>query len=326
MTRILTGMQASGTPHLGNYLGMMRRTLELQKDEKNECLYFIADMHSFTSERPKEAFQASQMDVAKDWIALGLDTKKAIFYRQSDVADLHAEAMWMMLCNTPMGLLQRAHSYKDKVAKGLDANAGLFTYPVLMAMDILLYHAHKVPVGKDQAQHLEITRDIAQKWNSKFGDTFTLPEVMLDEATQVIPGTDGQKMSKSYGNTIPLFGTPKELKKAVMGIQTATTPMGEPIDGSACTVLALHKVTNSPHVDFITKAYAEGSIGFGESKKRLLEHLTETFAEAQKRRNELTDEAVLATLADGAKRARTIAEVTLADMREALGLSRSRLS
>ncbi|NJP03744.1 tryptophan--tRNA ligase [Candidatus Gracilibacteria bacterium] len=212
MTRILTGIQSSGNPHWGNYFGMMKPMLKFQEEKKNEMFFFIADLHAFTSVHDPAVFRANQKNIVLDWLALGLDPERSLFYRQSDVP-AHSECFWYLMCMTPMGLLERAHSYKDKVAKGLDANVGLFTYPMLMAADILLYDAEVIPVGKDQKQHVEMARDIAQKFNHHFGETFVLPEPGIQKEVETIPGLDGQKMSKSYGNTISIFEDEKSLKK-----------------------------------------------------------------------------------------------------------------
>ncbi len=322
MTRILTGMQASGTPHLGNYLGMMQRTIDLQNDPKNDCWYFIADLHAFTSHPNPDTFRQSQTDCVLDWLALGLDPAQSVFFRQSDVP-AHTEAFWLLLTHTPLGLLERAHSYKDKVAKGIEPNAGLLTYPVLMAVDILLYAANAVPVGKDQAQHLEMTRDLAQRWNHKYGDVFTLPQSLIDDRVAVVPGTDGQKMSKSYGNTIPIFGTEKQLKKAVMSIVTTSADLGDPLDPETCNVMALHRLMGNPDVPQLEADYHAGAIGFGHSKKALLAFIWEYFAEARDRRTALesTPEMVEDILRDGAKRAQEQAQKQLSIMRDNLGLS-----
>jgi len=212
MARVLSGIQASGDPHIGNYFGMMKPMVDLQNEGKHEMFFFLADLHAFTTKRSAEEFRENQKNAVLDFLACGADPEKSLFYRQSDIP-AHTELSWFLACRTPMGLLERAHSFKDKKAKGLDANAGLFTYPVLMAADILLYSAEVIPVGKDQKQHVEMARDIAQKFNHEFGETFVLPDAKIDENVMTIPGLDGEKMSKSYGNTIPIFATEKDLKR-----------------------------------------------------------------------------------------------------------------
>ena len=208
MTRILTGMTPSGIPHIGNYFGMMKQAKELQDNPQNECFYFVSDLHSFTSKRDPELFKTNSEASVLDWLALVVDPDKTIFYRQSDIR-AHTEMLWYLSCITPFGLMERAHAFKDKTAKGMEANVGLFTYPILMAADIILYDIDIVPVGKDQAQHVEMARDLAQKFNHHFGDTFVLPESQIKEEVQTIPGLDGAKMSKSYGNTIEIFADEK---------------------------------------------------------------------------------------------------------------------
>lgn len=320
--RILTGMQSSGTPHIGNFLGMMQKTLELQENDQNDCFFMIADLHSFTSSRSAEDFRHFQHMCAIDWLSLGLDPEKVTFFRQSDVVS-HPYAFWLLLTRTPMGLLQRAHSYKDKTANGIEPNAGLFTYPVLMAVDILLYGANFVPVGQDQKQHLEMTRDLAEKWNHYYKkQTFTIPEPMIDEQTKVIPGTDGRKMSKSYGNTIPIFGSEKEIKKAVMKIATESVEMGQPMDPETCNVIKLHEAMGNPNVEILKSQYKKGAIGFGESKKQLLAFIWEYFAEARAKRAyyEQHPEEVEKILQKGSEKANTEATKVLEKMKKDIGL------
>ncbi len=353
-------MQSSGVPHLGNYLGMMKRTIELQENAQNECFFMIADLHSFTSDRSAADFKAFQTQSAIDWLSLGLNPSKVTFFRQSDVP-AHAYAFWLLLTRTPMGLLERAHSYKDKTAKGISPNAGLFTYPVLMAVDILLYGAHQVPVGQDQKQHLEMTRDLAEKWNHHFrptvsigksvnenykvetygakitnsvpmeldlsfdksSNTFKIPEAMIDEQTKVIPGTDGQKMSKSYGNTIPIFGSEKEIKKAVMKIKTESKNLGEKLNPETCNVMALHEAMGNPNAEKLKEAYRAGEIGFGESKKQLLAFIWEHFAPARAKREELLQnpQKVEAILQQGAAKAQAESQKVLEKMKKDVGLA-----
>jgi len=321
--RVLTGMQASGDPHLGNYFGMMAQTIAFQNEGEADCFYFIADLHSFTTKRDPEVFAQNQKRCVIDWLALGIDPDKATFYRQSDLAGIHTELAWYLSCFTPVGLLERAHSFKDKKARGLEANAGLFTYPVLMAADILLYDAHIVPVGKDQKQHVEMARDIAQKFNHEYGETFVLPEAHIEASVATIPGLDGQKMSKSYGNTIEIFAEEKVFKKKIMSIQTASVEMGQPLDPETCNVFALHKLFGNPNLDQLESQYRNGEIGFGDAKKQLFELAWEYFREARERRAKLAADPayVEQVLQQGAEKAGTIAAAKLADVRGRLGLS-----
>ncbi len=325
MTRILTGIQPSGTLHIGNYFGMMKPSIELQNNKNNDCFYFIADLHSFTSNKDAKAFSQYQKDSVLDWIALGIDPNISTFYRQSDLAGIHTEMMWYLNCFMGMGQLERAHSFKDKKAKGLDTNVGLFTYPVLMASDILLYDAEIIPVGKDQKQHVEMARDIAQKINHHFGqDFFTIPEPKIDEIVQTIPGIDGQKMSKSYGNTIPIFGTEKEIKKSIMSIQTDSIELGQPINPETCNVFVFHKLFENPNLNELRNRYKEGAIGFGESKKQLFELIWDFFAEARKKREILKKDSKIIDkyLEIGAKKALKIARNKLEKIRKKMGLSK----
>ncbi len=321
MTRVLTGIQSSGDLHWGNYFGAIKPMIDFQADKKNEMFFFIADLHSFTSQTDSKKFTEYQRNAVLDWLALGVDPTKSLFYRQSDIRS-HTELTWILLCQTPMGLLERAHSFKDKKSKGLEANAGLFTYPVLMASDILLYDANKVPVGKDQKQHVEMARDIAQKFNHRYGETFTLPEPEIAEKVATIPGLDGEKMSKSYGNTIEIFADEKTLKKKIMSIRTDSVPLGSPIDPKTCSVFAFHKLFENPNLKTLEKQYKEGSIGFGDSKKQLFELVWKFFAPARKKRAELEKDPKLVEgiLRSGAERANEIAEKKLQLVRKKMGL------
>ncbi len=324
--RILTGMQASGNPHIGNYFGMMKPSIALQNEGSNECFYFIADLHSFTSKRDPKLFTENQRNAVLDWLALGIDPEKSIFYRQSDVP-AHTELMWYLLCFTPMGLLERAHSYKDKIAKGLEANAGLFTYPVLMAADILLYGAEVIPVGKDQKQHVEMARDISQKFNHEFGETFVVPEPRMSEEVQTIPGLDGQKMSKSYGNTIDIFAKESVMKKKIMSIKTDSKELGEPLNPNNCLVFQLHSLFNNPNIETLSNQYKNGEIGYGDAKKQLFELVWGCFSEARERREKLVKDSrfVEEVLWNGALKASEIANEKLMEVREKLGLSANHL-
>ncbi len=326
MTKVLTGMQASGYPHIGNYFGMMKPSVELQDDPNNECYYFIADLHSFTTKRSAEDFHQNQKNCVLDWLAVGIDPEKSVFYRQSDVR-AHTELAWFLACQTPLGLLERAHSFKDKKAKGLDTNTGLFTYPVLMAADILLYDAEIIPVGKDQIQHVEMARDIAQKFNHNYGETFVLPQSKVDDNVMTIPGLDGAKMSKSYNNTIPVFADEKTLKKKIMSIKTESMNLGDPINPTTCAVFAFHELFANPELEGLRAKYQNGEIGFGDSKKMLFELVWDYFAKARERRAKFSqdDKLVADILQKGAKKATVIADKKLGEVREKLGLSANHL-
>lgn len=317
--RILSGVQPSGKLHLGNYFGAVRQHIALQ--EENECFYFIADYHALTTVHDADTLSQYCFDVALDYLALGLDPEKAVFYRQSDVPEV-TELAWILSTVTNMGLLERAHSYKDKTAKGIEASVGLFYYPVLMAADILIYRSHVVPVGKDQVQHIEMTRDMAQRFNVRFGEVFPLPTFRHDAGAKV-PGVDGEKMSKSYDNTIDIFSEGKPLKKRVMSIVTDSSSVEDSKDPTNCTVFALYSLMASQQEqDALAERYRAGGMGYGEAKKLLLEKVNATFAEARERRKELLahPEQVEAVLKEGAGRARAEARKTMALVREAVGM------
>ncbi len=332
--RFLSGVQPSGKLHLGNYFGAIRQHIELQHE--GECFYFIADYHALTtvreaaerlsvqapkSLRPADLLRQFTHDVALDYLALGLDPHKAVFFRQSDVPEV-CELAWILSTVTNMGLLERAHSYKDKIDKGIEASVGLFTYPVLMAADILLYRSHIVPVGHDQVQHLEMTADIAGKFNRAFGDVFPIPTHRLTKESKV-PGTDGQKMSKSYGNTIEIFAEGNSLKKTVMAIKTDSTPMGQALDPAECNVFALYSLfATEEEAAVLADQYRAGSIGYGGAKKMLLEKIDAYFAPAREKRKQLAahPEQVEEVLRHGAERARAEARRTMALVREAVGM------
>lgn len=318
--RILSGIQPSGTPHLGNYFGMMRQCVEMQG--RGESFLFIADYHALTTLPDPAALRSNTMGVALDFIALGLDVEKTVFFRQSDVPQV-TELMWILNPYTTVGLLERAHSYKDKIAHGFVPNNGLFSYPVLMAADILLYQSNLVPVGKDQKQHLEITRDIAIRFNNQHGNVFTIPEEYIPESVAVVPGTDGQKMSKSYNNTIPIFAPEKAFKKAVMNIVTDSTPMEDPKDPEHCNVVALYSLVATPaELEEMKARYRAGNYGYGHAKLALFERLWEFFAPMRTRRAELEKnlDYVRGVLRNGAERASVEAEKTLKTVRQAVGL------
>jgi len=318
--RILSGIQPSGTLHIGNYFGAIRNAIDLQK--KGQSFLFIADYHSLTTSPETAVLRDNIFHVAVDFIACGLDVEKTVFFRQSDVPQV-TELMWILNNVTPVGLLERAHSYKDKIAKGFSPNNGLFSYPVLMAADILLYGANLVPVGNDQKQHLEITRDLAIKFNLAYGETFVIPEAYIPETVAVVPGTDGQKMSKSYNNIIPIFDTEKKIRKAVMGVVTNSTPMEEPKDPDHCNVVALYKLVASPEeLAEMQAKYRAGNYGYGHAKQALFEKLWAYFAPMRERREHLLahPEEVQAVLNRGAEKARAEADKMLHKVRKAVGL------
>lgn len=318
--RILSGIQPSGAPHLGNYFGMMRPAIELQ--QRGEAFYFIADYHALTTVRDAGALRRNTRELAVDFLACGLDPKRSVFFRQSDVPAV-AELAWILSTVTPMGLLERCHSFKDKTARGLAATHGLFSYPVLMAADILLYDSDLVPVGRDQKQHLEVTRDIAVKVNEAYGGVFKLPEADIRDESAVVPGTDGEKMSKSYDNTIEIFAPEAALRKKIMGIKTDSTPVEAPkaVEGSA--ILALHKLVAPPaEQERMEAEFRAGGLGYGDFKKRLFAAVWEYFAPLRQRRAELEADPgyVDSVLADGAERARAVADGVMDRVRKAVGL------
>ncbi|MES2396612.1 MAG: tryptophan--tRNA ligase [Bacteroidota bacterium] len=323
MARILTGVQSTNIPHLGNILGAIMPAIELSKVAGNESLFFIADLHALTTIKDAEFSKNSSDAVAATWLAFGFDTDKNIFYRQSDVPEV-CELTWYLNCFTPYPMLANAHSFKDKSERLADVNAGLFTYPVLMAADIILYDAHFVPVGKDQVQHLEMTRDIAEKFNFKYGDVFIIPEAKIDEAVMLVPGTDGQKMSKSLHNFINIFLPEKKLKKIVMGIVTDATPLEAPKNPETCNVFALYKlIAPEQQTAEMRDNYLRGGYGYGNAKTALYELLLEQFKTQRElyyhymnNRNELE-----AKLQIGADKARVIAKATLKRVREKLGFN-----
>lgn len=321
MSRILTGVQSTNIPHLGNILGAIMPAIELSKQTNNESLFFIADLHSLTSIKDAELLRNSSDAVAATWLAFGFDTDKNIFYRQSDVPEV-CELAWYLNCFTPFPMLANAHSFKDKSERLADVNAGLFTYPVLMAADILLYDANFIPVGKDQLQHLEMTRDIAEKFNHKYGDVFVIPQAKIDENVMLVPGIDGQKMSKSLHNFINIFLPEKELKKIILSIITDATPLEAPKNPETCNVFALYKLIATEQQTAEMRAnYLRGGYGYGHAKNALLELIVTKFATQRttydyymNNRNELD-----AKLQTGANKARVIAQATLKKVRGKLG-------
>jgi tryptophanyl-tRNA synthetase len=324
--RILSGIQPSGVLHIGNYFGMMKPAIALQKE--GEALYFIADYHALTSLRDSEALRENSHRVALDFLACGLDPDRATLFRHSDVPQV-TELAWILSTVAPMGLLERAHSYKDKLARGLPATVGLFSYPVLMAADILIYDSDVVPVGKDQKQHIEMTRDLAVKMNESFGQSepdgriFKLPEARIQTATETVPGIDGQKMSKSYGNNIDLFGDEKEMRKRVMSIVTDSTPVEAPKDPAKSTIFKLYSlVASKKEIADMRARFVIGGTGYGDFKKQLFEKLWEYFAPMRKRRAEiLKDRSYIDNvLARGAQQANEIADQVMMRVRKAVGL------
>jgi tryptophanyl-tRNA synthetase len=324
--RILSGIQPSGALHVGNYFGMIEPAVALQAE--GEALYFIADYHALTSLRDPEALRENSRRVALDFLACGLDPNRATLFRHSDVPQV-TELAWILSTVAPMGLLERATSYKDKLARGLPATVGLFNYPVLMAADILIYDSDVVPVGKDQKQHIEITRDLAVKMNETFGQSepdgriFKLPEARIKAATETVPGIDGQKMSKSYGNNIDIFGDEKEMRKRVMSIVTDSAPVEAPKDPAESTIFKLYSLVASKNeIAAMREQFLKGGTGYGDFKKQLFEKLWEYFAPMRERREEILADKLYIddVLKKGATRANEIAEQVMKRVREAVGL------
>jgi tryptophanyl-tRNA synthetase len=320
--RILSGIQPSGVLHIGNYFGMMRPAIELQRE--GETFYFIADYHALTSVRDPQALRENSRRVALDFLACGLDPERSALFRQSDVPQV-TELAWILSTVAPMGLLERAHSYKDKLARGLAPTVGLFSYPVLMAADILIYDSDVVPVGKDQKQHIEITRDLAGKINDTYGDVFKLPEPRIQPSTEVVPGIDGQKMSKSYGNNIDIFGDENEMRKRVMSIVTDSTPVEAPKDPARSTIFLLYSLfASKEEAANMRERFEKGRTGYGEFKKELFEKLWAYFAPMRERREEiLRDKSYIdRVLTRGARRANEVANQVMQHVRHAVGISR----
>jgi tryptophanyl-tRNA synthetase len=318
--RILSGIQPSGVLHIGNYFGMMKPAIALQ--DEGEALYFIADYHALTSVRDPDVLRENVRRVAVDFLAAGLDPERAALFKQSDVPQV-TELTWILSTVAPKGLLERAHSYKDKLARGLAPMVGLFSYPVLMAADILIYDSDVVPVGKDQKQHIEMTRDLAGKMNEQFGQIFKLPEPRINSETEVVPGLDGQKMSKSYGNNIDIFGDEEETRKRVMSIVTDSTPVEAPKDPTNSTISQLYSLfASQDEIESMRERFEKGGTGYGDFKKELFEKLWEYFAPMRKRREEiLKDKSYIDdVLARGAKRANEVANQVMDRVRKAVGL------
>ena len=320
MKRILSGIQPSGQLHIGNYFGMMQTMIS--RMETSDLYVFIVDLHALTTVHDREKLATGTLEAAADFLALGLDADRCTFWVQSDVPEV-CELSWILSSFTPMGLLERCHSYKDKVAKGIAASHGLFTYPVLMAADILLYQSEIVPVGKDQKQHLEVARDIAIKFNNTFGETFVIPEPAISETTAIVPGLDGQKMSKSYGNTIPIFLEGKALRKRVMAVQTDSTPVEEPKDPDKCNLYALLNLFASREkMAEVRDLYVNGGAAYGYLKQDLFTLLQDYFADARARKKDLlqNQDYLREVLAKGADKARQKATETLDLVRDRIGL------
>ncbi len=327
---ILTGITTTGTPHLGNYVGAIRPAIESSKDRTKQAYYFLADYHSIIKCQDPERIKKSALEIAATWIAFGLDTEKSIFYRQTDIPEV-MELTWILTCMTSKGLMNRAHAYKaavdvnNKTGKNdpdKDITMGLFCYPILMAADILMFNARKVPVGKDQIQHLEMTRDIAGRFNHIYGEHFILPEAVVDEKTAVLAGLDGRKMSKSYNNTIPLFESEKRFRKLIMKIKTNSLAPEEPKDPETCTLFAIYQAFAKPdEIKTMEKRYKQG-IAWGTMKQELFEYLNETLKEPRKKYNELIKSPgdIDAILKKGALRAREYSVPFIEKIRKSIGI------
>ncbi len=326
----LTGITTTGTPHLGNYAGAIRPAIEASHKSGTEHFYFLADLHALIKGISPEEVRQSRMEIAAAWLALGLDTDRAVFYCQSDIPEIPALA-WLLSCQASKGLLNRAHAYKAVVQENEESNAkdpdkgitlGLFSYPVLMAADILMFKAHKVPVGKDQVQHIEMARDMAQRFNHHYGEHFVLPEAQVDASTALLSGLDGRKMSKSYNNTIPLFAPEKKFRKLIMKIKTNSLEPGEPKDTAGNTLFEIYSSFATPEqIEAVSARYAEG-IGWGDMKQHLFEHLNEILAEPRDKYNELMSQPKLIgeVLEQGATRARALSQPFMAELYDAVGI------
>ncbi|MDA9622645.1 tryptophan--tRNA ligase [Flavobacteriaceae bacterium] len=321
MSRILTGIQSTGTPHLGNILGAIVPAIKMSNESKNESFLFIADMHSLTQIKDKEILRNNTYATAAAWLAFGLSTEKTIFYRQSDVPQA-TELSWILSCYFPYQRLTLAHSFKDKSDRLSDVNAGIFTYPMLMAADILLYDAEEVPVGKDQQQHLEMTRDVASRFNNLYGETFVLPIAKVNKETQLISGTNGEKMSKSKGNIIDIFLPVKALKKQIMGIQTNSTPIDEPKDYESCNVFKLYSlIADQNSINSLKENYLSGGFGYGHAKTELFNYILTKFSKERDSFNYYMSnkEELDKVLKTGAVKANKVAQEVLNRVREKLG-------
>lgn len=321
MARILTGIQSTGTPHLGNILGAIIPAIDMANNPKNDSFLFIANLHTLTQIKDAEILRQNTYSVAATWLAFGLDIEKTVFYRQSDIPQT-TELSWYLSCFFPYQRLTLAHSFKDKADRLEDVNAGLFSYPMLMAADILLYDAEIIPVGKDQLQHIEMTRDVASRFHAKMGDVFVLPEGKVEENIMLIPGTDGEKMSKSRDNTINIFLDDKKLRKQIMSIQTDSTPLEEPKDWKTCNCFAIYSLlANKEQIDTMKANYENGNYGYGHAKQALFELIVEKYAVQRERyhyyMNNLHE--IDAALAVGAEKARLVADAVLKRVREKVG-------
>ena len=321
MSRILTGVQSTGTPHLGNLLGAILPAIEMANQPDNDSFIFIADLHSLTQIKDAETLRQNTYSVAATWLACGLDIERSVFYRQSDIPQV-TELSWYLSCFFPYQRLTLAHSFKDKADRLEDVNSGLFSYPMLMAADILLYDAEIVPVGKDQLQHLEMTRDVAARFHAKMGEVFVIPEAKVQKDTMYVPGTDGEKMSKSKDNTINIFQTDKKLRKQIMGIATDSTPLEEPKDPDTCNVFALYKLmANEEQTAEMRKNYEGGNYGYGHAKQALFEQVKERFQETREKYEYFISnpEEVDKALEKGAEKARLVANEVLKKVRSKSG-------
>jgi tryptophanyl-tRNA synthetase len=321
MARILTGIQSTGTPHLGNILGAIIPAIEMANDPKNDSFLFIANLHTLTQIKDAKELRDNTYSTAATWLAFGLNIEKTVFYRQSDVPQV-TELSWYLSCFFPYQRLTLAHSFKDKADRLEDVNAGLFTYPMLMAADILLYDANIVPVGKDQLQHIEMTRDVASRFHSKMGETFVLPEGKVQENTMLIPGTDGEKMSKSRGNTINIFLDDKKLRKQIMSIETDSTPLEEPKDWKTCNCFAIYSLlANDSQIETMKAHYEQGNYGYGHAKQALFELIVDKFAVQRERYNHFMNHLsdIDEALTIGAEKAKIVANNVLKRVREKTG-------
>lgn len=321
MARILTGIQSTGTPHLGNILGAIIPAIEMSNDSKNDSFLFIADLHSLTQIKDAEILRQNTYSTAATWLAFGLDIDKTVFYRQSDIPQV-TELSWYLSCYFPYQRLTLAHSFKDKADRLEDVNAGLFTYPMLMAADILLYDANIIPVGKDQLQHIEMTRDVASRFHAKMKDVFVLPEGKVHENTMLIPGTDGAKMSKSKGNIIDIFLPEKKLRKQIMSIQTDSTPLEEPKEWKTCNCFALYNLLASDQeIKTMKSNYENGGYGYGHAKQALYELIIKQFNQPRKRYNHYMQNLneIDDALAIGAEKAKLVADKVLKRVRRTVG-------
>jgi tryptophanyl-tRNA synthetase len=319
---VLSGTQTSGRLHIGNYFGAIRQYLELQDKPDHQCYYFLANYHALTTIHDGAVLRQHTVDAATDFLALGLDPSRALIFRQSDIPEV-CELAWILTCHTPMGLLERCHAYKDKVSQGLSADHGLFAYPVLMAADIVIYNSNLVPVGQDQKQHVEVTQDLAQRLNHRYGDLLTVPQPYIVEGTAVVPGLDGRKMSKSYDNTIGMFEPDNVVKKKIMGIVTDSTPVEAPKDPEHSTIFALYQLLATPEQsEAMRQSFLAGGVGYGEYKQQLLAAFLAYFGAARERRAKYEADMsyVEDVLADSAKQARAVARETLERVRAAVGV------